>query len=73
MKNLKLPICVWEIGVSPVPDILPEYEAVFIWNNGELNSMLDYEVPIVGRGSSEAEAIGNLILELNKKSMHLVI
>lgn len=56
-----------EISVHRVPDVVPEYEAVFIWNKGELNSMLDYEVPVVGRGSTEAEAIGNLMLDYDKK------
>lgn len=42
------------------------WQAWFDWNDGELSSKDDYEVPTVGQGASVVEAIGNLIVNHNE-------
>jgi hypothetical protein len=43
-----------------------QFEAVWNWNDGELDSKLDFTEPLFGIGQSEAEAIGNLIINSNR-------
>lgn len=45
------------------------FEAVYEWNDGELNSKLDYEVPMFGVGVSMAEAVGCLVLDYAGRNM----
>jgi hypothetical protein len=58
-KDCFIPSAKVTIHLTPIEDDV--WKSVFWWNDGEMDSEQDYEIPLVGFGSTSKEAIGDLI------------
>lgn len=57
-----------KILTEAVDEKITKFKSAFTWNDGELNSETDFEIPIVGYGVSIQESIGDLILNYDQKN-----